>query len=413
VCHKDNHGSKGKQKVGNLILVKWRFSMIDYNDKNYEKYGTKEQLKALKLVRKHGSVSEAARAEGVTSQGLGQRIKRLKQRAARSGYIPENGMTEPFDESLNHLKSTVHVKDGKVVQYWARMSPDEEKKQEIAKKAIKEFCKSLPKIKPTKYKQRPSSELLAAYPLGDPHIGMMAWGEETGQDWDLKIAESSFISVFDRLGKSAPPCEQGVIFNLGDYFHADNLKGMTERSGHVLDLDGRYAKMVKVGMRIMRYMIHSALEHHETVKVVNSIGNHDDTASMFLSIALAEIYEKEKRVIIDDSPTPCHYIRHGKVLIGSHHGHTIKPNNLPSVMATDKAKDWGETEFRYFYTGHVHHDQVKEYPGCKFESFRILPPKDAYATWHGYRAMSDCKAIVHHCDHGEIERHTVNLGMLQ
>lgn len=383
-----------------------------YNDENYDKYAsTEHQLKALLAVRECQGIQAAADKLGITRQNVYSALKKIKRKALTSGYNPENGMTEAFDPLLVHTKSTVHVKDGKVVQYWARMSPDEEKRQEIIKSAIKSFCEDLPKITPTKYKQRPAGELLAAYPLGDPHIGMMAWGKETGQDWDLKIARTAFRSVFDRLVKSAPSSETAVIFNLGDYFHADNLKGMTERSGHVLDMDGRYAKMVKTGMKIMRYMISSALEQHETVKVINSIGNHDDTAAMFMSIALAEVYEKEKRVIIDDSPTPCHYVRHGKVLIGSHHGHTIKPPALPGVMATDKPKDWGETEYRYWYTGHVHHDTLKEFPGCKVESFRILPPKDAYATWHGYRAMQDSKAIVHHCDYGEVERHTVNLGM--
>ena len=81
-------------------------------------------------------------------------------------------------------------------------------------------------------------------------------------------------------------------------------------------------------------------------------------------------------------------------------------------MATDRAKDWGETEYRYWATGHIHHDTLKEYPGVKVESFRTIAAKDAYATWNGYRSGQDSKAIVYHKDFGEVERHTVNLRMV-
>jgi hypothetical protein len=130
---------------------------------------------------------------------------------------------------------------------------------------------------------------------------------------------------------------------------------------------------------------------------------------MFLSVALANIYENEPRVIIDISPAPFHYVRFGKVLIGAHHGHTCKADRLPGVMAADRARDWGETEYRYWMTGHIHHDTLKEYPGVKVESFRTLAAKDAYAAWGGYRSGQDSKCIVMHKEYGEVERHTVNI----
>ena len=384
-----------------------------HEDNNYLKYASTTQKDVLKALKKtNGNKQAAADLLGISRSTVRSYLSQVKQKAISSGYIPDNGMTVPFDESLLHTKSTIHVKDGEIKQYWARLSPDQEKYEAARKAALLDFVKALPKIKPTKINHKVSKDLMACYPLGDPHIGMMSWGEETGQDWDLKIAEKAFCGVFKRLIDTAPPCKQAVIFNLGDYFHSDNIKGMTERSGHVLDMDGRFAKMKRVGYRIMRMMISYALERHDTVRVVNSIGNHDDTGAIDMSVAFAEIYADEPRVTIDIEPTPYHYVRFGKTIIGVHHGHTTKMANLPMVMAADKNKDWGETEHRYWYTGHIHHDSMKEFTGCKVESFRTLAAKDAYATWHGYRAGQDSKAIVIHKDHGEIERHTVNLGMI-
>lgn len=160
-------------------------------------------------------------------------------------------------------------------------------------------------------------------------------------------------------------------------------------------------------------MIDSALLHHKHVRVISCVGNHDDTASLFLSIALENTYENETRVTVDSSPTPFHYVQWGKCMFGAHHGHTCKSQALPGVMAADRPKMWGDTEFRYWYTGHIHHDTVKEYAGVKVESFRTLAAKDAYATWGGYRAGQDSKCIVLHKNYGEVERHTVNISMIE
>ena len=56
---------------------------------------------------------------------------------------------------------------------------------------------------------------------------------------------------------------------------------------------------------------------------------------------------------------------------------------------------------------------MKDFTGCKVESFRILAPKDAWAAEKGYRAQQDMKAIILHKDYGEVARHIVNPEMLK
>ena len=170
--------------------------------------------------------------------------------------------------------------------------------------------------------------------------------------------------------------------------------------------------MVETGLKIMVTMIDAALAHHNQVKVITAIGNHDDTGAMFLQAALKHMYVNNPRVDIDCTSSVFQYVRFGKCFFGVHHGHTAKADKLPLVMATDKPQDWGESEFRYWYTGHIHHDSKKEYSGCMVESFRTLAAKDAYAYSGGYRAGQDSKAIVLHAEYGEVERHTVNIKTL-
>ena len=379
---------------------------------------TDSQRKHIQAIIDYGSQRKAAVALGVCKNTLCDTIKRVKGYAAKAGHSPEHDMVHTVPDGFKvQGVSTLYKQDGTVAQQWVKSSADGARQFELMQEAIKALCDDVERIHPRLPVEYggidASDDLMAVYPLGDPHIGLLSWGEECGQDWDLKIAEQKFIGVFDRLVKTAPSCKQAVIINLGDFLHADNMAGVTERSGHNLDLDGRYAKMVSVAMKIIRRMIESALDHHETVRVINCVGNHDDTGALFLSIALANIYENEPRVIIDSSPTPFHYVQFGKVLIGAHHGHSCKADKLPLVMATDKAKEWGETSERVWMVGHIHHDTVKEYPGVKVESFRTLAAKDAYATWNGYRSGQDSKAIVYHREFGEVERHTVNIAMVK
>jgi hypothetical protein len=359
-----------------------------------------------------GNLTKAATLAKMKYGSFRDVIKRVELKALKAGFAPEHDMTKTCPSGYRVKgTSTLYDDEGNPKIQWVKTEVDNEQRQRMMEEAIKAMCDDMPTIKPVLLDRHLviNQDLMSIYPLGDPHIGMLAWAEETGQDWDLKISTEKMCGVFDRLVNASPPCAEAVIVNLGDFFHTDNMEGTTSRSGHSLDTDGRYAKMIQVGVKIIRQMIDSALKRHGKVRVINAVGNHDDTGSLFLAVCLGNIYENEPRVTVDQTPAPFHYFRWGASFFGVHHGHTCKAANLPLVMATDQAKEWGDTEFRTWLTGHIHHDTRKEYAGCDVESFRTLAAKDAYATWGGYRARQDSKAIVVHKSYGEVERHTINI----
>jgi DNA repair exonuclease SbcCD nuclease subunit len=62
-------------------------------------------------------------------------------------------------------------------------------------------------------------------------------------------------------------------------------------------------------------------------------------------------------------------------------------DRLASVMTTDFAKDFGETEYHYIDVGHIHHRTVmKEYSGISIESWNQLAASDKWAHEAGYRS---------------------------
>ena len=356
------------------------------------------------------NAAEAARQCGVCRANIRQAVKAAKKKAAEMGWSPKHDMTHTVPDGF-HVKgvSSYYGKEGQLSGQWVKFYRDEAQFLQDVKDTIHEITADLPQIPPRDPLTHPLNQLLAVYPLGDPHIGMLSYGAETGQNWDLKIAEQVFLPVFDRLVKAAPQCDEALIIDLGDFWQADNYEGRTTRSGHKVDTDGRFSKMVKVGYRILRRMIESALDQHGIVNVMILPGNHDDVGSVFMRESLLHVYEHEPRVKVLDTPAVFQYMRWGNVLIGGHHGHTCKLPELPLVMATDRAKDWGECTKRYWYTGHIHHDSKKEYQGCIVESFRTITGPEAYSIEAGYRSGQDSKCIVLHKTRGEVERHTVDV----
>lgn len=365
-----------------------------------------DDLKAA--FAEYGSNTKVAAALGLNVRT----VERRRSRFAQQGWSPEHGLTVPYPDGFTMGKVTIQRDAGGTIERtWERMCADSERLAEMMREGFAAMTADLPRVAPRKASGQWRSDLLTVYPIGDPHIGMYAWGEETGEDWDLGIAEQTHCEAMAGLVQAAPATECAVVLNLGDLLHYDSMAAVTPRSGHFLDADGRYAKMVAVAVKVMRQCIESALAKHKRVHVINLPGNHDETGALWMSIALANVYEREPRVTVEQSPSMFAYYRWGKVLLGAHHGHACKIEKLAGVMACDRAKDWGETVHRHWLIGHIHHESKREFSGVTVESFNTLAAKDAYAANGGWRSGRSMQALVFHKEHGEVARAKVHAAM--
>lgn len=383
-------------------------------------FGTPIERASAESLIAHGNLVKAALALQLEPRQLRAHLTELKRRAARSGYAPGSDMTKVVPEGFGVKGVSTYYRidpatgENKPSGQWVKTSRDEDHKYAALLTAMESVAdswtgKATPSDEPTAC----NDDLLCVYPMGDPHLGMFAWAPETGADFDLSIAESTLCDAVDQLVAGAPPAREALIINLGDFFHADNKSNTTTRSHHALDVDTRWAKVMRVGVRTMRRCIDRALEKHAIVRVICEIGNHDDHASIMLALCLSQYYEREPRVIVDTSPAKFHWLRFGATLIGVTHGDTVKPDQLPGIMACDRKEDWGQTEYRYWYTGHIHHDTLKEYPGVIVETFRTLAPRDAWHAGQGYRSGQDMKVDVIDRRFGRITRNTVGVRQLR
>lgn len=380
-------------------------------------FATERQCEYIEAIKKAGSMRKAGKLLGLHDHStLARSLRSLEDRAALQGVSPEHDMTKAAPDT-HYVKgtSTLYGQDGDIKLQWVKTNAKAESLIDIAEQVAAALSqdfegrrKPTPLPDPTQFDE----DLLTVYPMGDPHIGMYAWHEEAGEDFDCDIASENLRQAVDYLVDKAPASKQALICNLGDFFHSDTMDNTTRRSGNALDVDGRWSKVLGVGIDIMVYIIDRALQKHENVHVINEIGNHDDQTSYVLSMMLDAWYRNEPRVTIDRSPMTFHYYRWHNCLIGVTHGHNTKPDDLEAIMAADQSQNWGETTHRYWYVGHIHHKYVKELRGCIVEFLRTLAGKDAWHHSKGYRSGRDMLCIVHHKDHGEFSRHRFDISMI-
>lgn len=383
-------------------------------DAKLHEYATPVQLRYIIAVEAHGSNRKAAIALGVNQRTLEKAIAAVKKKAALQGHSPEHDMTKTVPDGFKvRGVSTYYDEAGKPKGQWVKSSADDERREQIIREAIEALSESVTGLAPViAGPERVNDDLAAIIPVGDPHFGLYVWANECGSSFDTDIARKLSIAAADRLLSSAPDCGVGVLLLLGDVFHGNDQTNQTPAHKHSLDVDSRFVRVVNITIQTWRHVVLRMKERFGKVVVKMLPGNHDPTAIWALSYALAAYFESDPAIEVDLGPSKFWYFQFGKVLIGSTHGDTVKPERLPGIMAADRPTEWGATSFRYWYTGHIHSKNAIEFPGVQWESFRTLAPADSYAASHGYRSGRDMVLIVMHKEHGEIERHRCDAGMV-
>lgn len=351
---------------------------------------------------------KAAEALGIHRVTIQNTIRNVIRKAEKRGWRQvinvDDAAPDGFSASTSTLrKFSPNNPDGEIVLQWTKTKEDRERQQQIFNEMVAAMADTIPRAKPVlKMPKGVNEDLMTLYPVGDHHFGMRAWSEETGgSDYDLKIAERLLNGSTVYLAENGPGCEEALLLLTGDFFHYDGIKPVTPQHGHILDADDRFGRMIRVGTRSVRYSIKHLLSRHNKVHVIVEQGNHDPASSIWLANFLDMHYEHEDRVTVDNSPMPFHVHQFGKVMHCSNHGDKVKGEKLILLFA-DKWNDvWGDTEYRYVHTCHIHHFSTKEYNGAQFISHSNLAPADSHSSSLGYRNIPAMEAFFYHRNYGK------------
>lgn len=302
-------------------------------------------------------------------------------------------------------ESVLVDKAGNTVMRWIKTARDRDEMERLMEAARDAFTEEIPRAEAVPVPEIDFQKSLALYPVFDLHIGALSHKAECGESYDTGIAERVLNDFFDYAVGASPMSEKAVLLLGGDLLHSDGMVPVTPTSGHILDQDSRYAKLVYVAIRSVRRAVGKMLLNHKDVEIQVLSGNHDQSGMIWLRASLAAFYEDEPRVTVDVSPAIVHHTQYGKTFLAYHHGHTIKkPENLLSACVSDWREDFGKSVAVYAHTGHLHHQSVVETSLGIVEHHGTLAGKDAYSTNGGWRSRRLAAVIIYSPDHGEIGR---------
>lgn len=373
------------------------------------------QRKVIELLMQGLTKREVASRLNVTERIVFRRLQSVKARAAMAGIAPDADMDYQIPVGFN-VKGTSTLIDkttGESKLQWIKTDANKEAQEELMRECVEALKAELPKYEPVAFKTTSAVDLATVYTITDAHVGMKAWGKETGADWDLDIAELTITSAMFELINAAPCSYLGVVAQLGDFLHADSITPMTPTGGHLLDADDRFSKVVNVAIRILRRVIAHALTKHEKILFINAEGNHDLSSSIWLRELFKAVYENEPRIDVVDTPLPYYVYQHGQTMLAWHHGHLKKNDQLPILFASQFHDMWGKTVKRYCHTGHRHHFDEKEHSGMYVVQHSTMAARDAYAARGGWMSERNMKAITYHKKFGEVGRITVTPEMFK
>ena len=379
--------------------------MINWNDTRYDEYATERELEYLKALRAHdGNATVAAKASGASRGSLRVGMKNLEERAARVDRRFHDSDQIPAGYQIKGVSNMMENSLGKPM--WVKTEKAALQQQMEMEQAAKAFAADLPRVIPKSFAgPQQDADLIPWFNIGDGHLGMLAHDKEVGENFDLDIAEAELTHALALMIERAPLTDRCVIQDLGDMTHYENYSGTTEASGHALDCDTRFHKMVEVYARTMRSIVEMALTKYQFVDVIINQGNHSRTNDHWMAVMLRAIYENEPRIHVLRNESIFIPYRMGNTLVLCHHTDKCKPDALAAVMANDFAQDWGETKYHYCDGGHVHHSsRTKEINGAIVETFNQLAPMDKYAHDGGWRSRSMLTTVLRSKTYGETGR---------
>ncbi len=376
-------------------------------------FATPGEIKVLDALEMSGSLSRTAATAGLSRSTIHSHLRNLAARAAKRGWAPDCDMTniapEPF---VVRGTSTLYDADGKPKLQWVKTRLDDQRAELLLVEMAAGLAETLPRLPALPAPAPTDASLLNLYTFTDCHVGMLAWHREGGADWDIQIAERTLLGAFERMIAAAPRAQTCFIANLGDFLHWDGLVPVTPSSGHVLDADTRFAKVVRAAVRTLRRIVDMALLRHERVHLLMAEGNHDPAASVWLAAMFTALFENDPRLTVVDSPLPYYAHQHGRTLLAFHHGHLKRFADLPLLMAAQFPTQWGSTAKRYVHTGHLHHAEEKDFPGIRVVRHPTLAARDAYAARGGWISERQASVLTYHAEFGHVGTAIVTPEML-
>lgn len=379
-----------------------------------ERYGVHPER-----VRKHHRIIQAREGKGLDvavkaynsdsntfSTKSVDNIKGTLSSSVEANFDPKN------DQELAQLHN-IDLTKYKIANYWSKMSAagkftssvlctlkDSTTDLGLQKELI---LNELKKYSPKAYNKltiNSTSDCLLEIAIPDIHFGKLSHAEESGEDYDLKIAGERFHAAIDNIIKSVDLKRvERIFFPIGnDMFNVDNMQSTTT-GGTPQDTDTRFHKMIKYAKAIIIEGI-DKLSTIAPVDVSVVPGNHDEQTAFMMGEILEAFYHNNGLVNVDNSPMLRKYYKYGNTSLLLTHGDKEKHANLGMIFAAEQPQIWASTKYRFIQLGHFHHNKKisylsnDEYQGFQIQVLPSLSPNDKWHYGKGFISLKQAKGFL-------------------
>lgn len=237
--------------------------------------------------------------------------------------------------------------------------------------------------------------------LFDCHFGKLSHKEESGEDYDLKIAAKRYNNAIgDLLSKVNLKTVSKILLPIGnDLINVDGVENKTT-AGTPQDCDSRFYKIVRTVKELLISTI-ERLTFIAPVDVVICVGNHDQQTSFMIGEMLEAYFHNNENVNVDNLASLRKYYKFGNVSLMFTHGDKEKHANLGMIFAAENPKMWASTKQRYIQIGHFHHNRKIEYlSNQEFQGFQmqVIPSLSSSDSWHtgkGFMSLKQAKGFLY------------------
>jgi len=283
--------------------------------------------------------------------------------------------------------------------------------EDIKDELVAEMRKYAPKYPTIKRSKITDGHLLIIDPA-DVHIGKLAMSEETGSEYNIKLAKQRCIDGVNGIIQKAQgfPIDK-IIFVIGnDILHVDN-PFRTTTAGTKQDTDGMWWQAFKEA----KDMYVSILENLLTIADVHVVfcpSNHDYASGFMLADSLASWFHNNKNVTFDCRIIHRKYVQYGTNMLGFDHGDGAKERDTKDLMADEEPQMWAKTKFRYAFKHHIHHKKKAHFQsgadfiGVTVEYLRTPSESDGWHSRNGYIAPKAVEGFIHSKTNGQVARLT-------
>ena len=374
--------------------------MINQNDPAW----LVEQQRALDLKKIGKSVAEISNILGISPSATRRRLSAARKREQLDPAILKRlegwGLTDLTGLHSGWLLDKDKNGSGQSLYFY--LGPDEEKISFVD--ALMDVLQDIPKLEPIPL-VRPDSQ-------GEDYANWLALADlHIGGDYGNPETERAFNYAIDDLICRMPPAEHATFFELGDLLEANDHKGVTPKSGNLLDVKNEDSlRNAMTAVKLIRRTIYRLLETHQTVDAHFIKGNHDPTAYFAVMMSLAEHFANNPRVRIPVNDDEFRVITWGECAAFPHHGDTLSWVDLKDVFADQFPDEWAAAKaHRHIMTAHFHHDRRRDLVGATAEHYRTLHRPNNWAKSKGMFSRGSLTAMTVHRHFGEEYRTISNI----